>query len=138
MTFWRRYRNLTIRRLSLSIEAFLHIAVARFALRVLPYRVYERLLRTRSIPAVDTHAAIAREVGWIVQRVAGIIPWRSDCLIQATAAQWMLRRRKVPTRLHIGVAPAHSAFSAHAWLSHESTILTGRPGHTRFQTIRIY
>jgi Transglutaminase-like superfamily len=129
---------MTARRFFLLIEALLHLAAARLALGVLPFRMYERLLKTRSTTDPGLHATTARAVGSAVHRIAGIVPWRSDCLIQATAAQWMLRRRKVPTRLHIGVAPEQAAVSAHAWLVYESHVLTGRRGHTRFRTIHVY
>jgi hypothetical protein len=38
-----------------------------------------------------------------IPRMARLVPWRSDCLVQATAAQCWLRQKGVPTHLHIGV-----------------------------------
>jgi len=42
------------------------------------------------------------------------LPFECLCLPQAMAVQWMLRRRRVPARLLIGVDPAGSRASRHA------------------------
>jgi hypothetical protein len=58
--------------------------------------------------------------------MAARVPWRSDCLVQATAAQRWLDRHQIPTQLHIGVRKDHAAgFEAHAWLCHGALIVTG-------------
>jgi hypothetical protein len=138
MNLLQRYRNLTSRRLCLLVEALFHLAAARLALALLPYHRYERLLGSTLSPAQAVSVASAYAVGSAVRRAAKLVPWRSDCLLQATAAQWMLRRRKVAARLHIGVSAEGDPLIAHAWLTHESAVLTGRRGHRRFHTIRIY
>ena len=122
----------------LLVEALLHLVLARIALGLLPFHLYECLIRTDDTPMLGAYGMTARAVGSAVQRIAGIVPCRSDCLIQATAAQWMLRRRKVPTRLHVGVVSANSAVNAHAWLVYDSFVITGRRGHKQFHTLRVY
>ena len=138
MNFRQRIGNLTAQRVFLLLEALFHLMAARIALGLLPYRLYERLLKVETPVAARIDTVTAKAVGSAVSRMAGMIPWRSDCLPQATAAQWMLRRRKISTRLCIGVALEHEPFHAHAWLVHHSVVLTGRKGHNRFRTIRSY
>jgi hypothetical protein len=130
--------DLTGRRFWLLVEALLHLAAARLALGLLPYRLYERLLGPARAPNRDVPLAVAKAIGAAVRRVAEFAPWRADCLLQATAAQWMLRRRKAAARLHIGVQAETEPLIAHAWLTYESCVLTGRRGSRRFHTIRIY
>lgn len=69
---------------------------------------------------------IAARVAWAVPRMAARVPWRADCLVQATAAQHWLTRKHIPTQLHIGVREDRPAgFEAHAWLCHGALIVTG-------------
>ena len=53
---------------------------------------------------------------WAVDRVAGKRWLPSSCLSRALAAQTMLRRRGVPSRLCLGVAKEGEALAAHAWI----------------------
>lgn len=61
---------------------------------------------------------LPRKVARIVRKVARHVPFRAVCLPQAMAAQWMLRRRGVPSRLVFGVrrGTADSGLQYHAWL----------------------
>jgi hypothetical protein len=85
----------------------------------------------------------ARIVGTIVERVAFAIPaialrvpWRSDCMVQAMAAQNWLARYKIPSTMTIGVRKdvpsalgpsglGPSGFGAHAWLAVGDFLVTG-------------
>ena len=67
----------------------------------------------------------------LVQRVAFAIlcmgaqvPWRSDCLVQALAAQRWLACAGISAPIHIG-ARKTAAFEAHAWLVVGERIVTG-------------
>lgn len=61
-----------------------------------------------------------------MQGAARLVPWRSDCLVQAMAAQRWLRREGRQTQLVIGVHkdPA-GRFEAHAWLRCGMVTVTG-------------
>ena len=68
----------------------------------------------------------ARRVTHIVRRVARHAPIQFVCLPQAMAAQWMLRRRGVPSRLVFGARrEADAALAFHAWLSVAGEIVMG-------------
>lgn len=65
-------------------------------------------------------------VAYVTPRVAARLPWRSDCLIQAMAAQRWLMTKDIGSSISIGVhLPAPGEFQAHAWLKHEGRIVTG-------------
>lgn len=66
-----------------------------------------------------------RRVGQMVTRVAALLPWHPTCLPQALATRWMLRRRQVPSALHLGLADARS-LDAHAWVTVGPRTVVGR------------
>jgi hypothetical protein len=77
-------------------------------------------------PPADLDAIAAERVAWAVQAAARRVPWRSDCLVQAIAAQRWLARARRPTQLVIGVhKDAAGRFEAHAWLRCGTVTVTG-------------
>jgi len=79
-----------------------------------------------NLPAVSpaSERLIAR-VAWVIPRVAARVPWRADCLVQATAARRWLARHDIATDLWIGTRKDRQGFEAHAWLCHGETVVTG-------------
>ena len=88
------------------LRAVLELALAR-------YRLGRRNVRDvmGTTPARDTANTVtnlladplALRVAWAIPRVAARVPWRSDCLVQATAAQRWLASKRLDCELHIGV-----------------------------------
>ena len=93
----------------MAIEAVVLLALARLLVGYVPMRRWRRHLNTGP-PDGGSDAggerALGREVGRIVRKVASCTPFRAVCLPQAMAAQWMLRRRGVSSRLIFGVRRA--------------------------------
>lgn len=70
--------------------------------------------------------ALVDLVGWVIPRVAFRMPWRSDCLPQAMAAQRWLLARGIATSIVIGVErPDGASFNSHAWLLYGDRAVTG-------------
>ena len=97
-------------------------------------------LRLRSQPAItliDPHSdapalldpaqeELVERVAFAIPRVAARLPWRADCLVQATAAQHWLARSGIGSNLHFGVPKAKlPEFEAHAWLTIGTRVVTG-------------
>jgi hypothetical protein len=133
----------------LLLEAALWLALARLALWSLPFATVARWLGTsphvapvladpeREGAAAATAAAAG--IGWAVETLAGYTPWPSLCLVQAIAALGMARRRRLPATLYLGVANSEAVdFSAHAWVSCGSQILTGARGREQFTVIATF
>jgi hypothetical protein len=77
-----------------------------------------RLARERS--------EIIDRVAFAIPRSASRVPFRSDCLVQALAAQRWLARFGIPARLTFGVMPQRTGdFEAHAWLEASGRVVTG-------------
>lgn len=76
--------------------------------------------------ALPDDALTVSQVGFVVPRIAARVPWRSDCLVQALAAQKWLYSKGIATRLVIGAELSEEAgFNAHAWLAYGDTVVTG-------------
>ncbi len=92
--------------------------------------IIEALQRAgRPAPGVAPDPADLARRSWAIAAVAARVPWRSDCLIQAMAADRWLRRDRLETEFFIGVATgADSGFGAHAWLRSGGCVVTGGDG----------
>ena len=76
-------------------------------------------------PASTDPALVAR-IAYVIPRISARLPWRSDCVIQAMAAQDWLARHGLASDIRIGVErPTDGKFGAHAWLVHDGGVVTG-------------
>jgi hypothetical protein len=121
----------------LLVQATVALAAMRIAIRALPFRMIARLLGLEQLRTRDAHGRgdpRAAEVGWALRAAAAHVPWQSTCLVQALAGAAMLRRRRIPSTLSLGVSrePADRQLIAHAWLRCGDEILTGAEGRDRF------
>lgn len=123
----------------LLVEATLWLALARSALRTLPFRWIVRLFALspgEGAPAVDTPSRNAAvRIGWALSAAAARTPWQSACLAQALAGSGMLRMRRIPGTVAMGVAKSATGLEAHAWLSCGGAVVTGADGHERYQVV---
>jgi hypothetical protein len=108
------------------------LALARWRLGGRQVRVLVGVTPPPAAPPVDTRISIApanrfaARVASAIPRMADRVPWRADCLVQASAAQRWLHRKRIPTQLYIVVRKDRPAgFEAHAWLCHGTQIVTG-------------
>ncbi len=124
----------TMRRAYLR-EAALTLIIARFAVRILPpARIFAWVNR----PLKRIRRFAADEVGWVAWSVEtiGAKPWMNAlCLPRAVAAQAMLRRRDIASRLCLGVACDEGAFSAHAWIEVGHDVIVGGAEAARFTQV---
>jgi Transglutaminase-like superfamily len=105
----------TMRRVYLR-EATVMVVLARLAVRFVPPA---RVFAWANRPPRRIHRFAVDEVSWITWAVEtiGAKPWMNAlCLPRALAAQAMLRRRGIASRLCLGVARDGVALHAHAWV----------------------
>jgi hypothetical protein len=97
---------------------------ARLEAKAIPNR--NRKARVTALESeVADEAALAR-IAYVIPRLSDRLPWRSDCTIQAIAAQNWLSTIGVYSEIQIGVEnPAHGEFGAHAWLMCGDSVVTG-------------
>lgn len=89
----------------------------------------------RSAAADGAEANVARAI-----RVgANHLPWEPSCLAQATAGQYMLRRRGTPGVVVIGMRRTQdTAPETHAWLMGKAGALTGGPAAEGFTAVTVF
>ncbi len=139
---WRR-RNRAER--LLLLEAFALLGIARLLVLVIPFRWLACSLGQRmgesGTQVGEAHLQHARLIGQAVHSAANNTPWESVCLPQAVAGQWMLKRRRIPATLYLGVAKDEAKqekLAAHAWLRCGDIILTGASGHRQFTVVATF
>ena len=121
-----------IRAIALSPLDWFDFAVASTELALARVRLlmsnHTALLQPPAFEARCTDRADVRveRVRIAIARASSRLPWRTDCLVQALAAQHWLRRLGVETSLSIGVPRnTEGQFEAHAWLTHRDVVITG-------------
>lgn len=139
---WRR-RSRTER--MLLVEAFLLLGIARLGVLILPFRWLAKSLgkhmKDDQKPVQPADLQVARLIGGAVRSAAGWTPWGSVCLPQAVAAKWMLKRRRIPGTVYLGVMKDETKpekLSAHAWTRCGKIILTGAQGHHQYTVVSTF
>lgn len=126
----------------LLLEATLWLAVAGFAIAVLPFRHVGRLAARpirRPEPPEHTRHREVRRIRWAIVVSAPRVPWRAMCFQQGLAAQFMLRRRGVPSILYYGAAPDDiRGLSAHVWVCDGSVKVIGGEIASRFALLATF
>ena len=128
-------RSLLGRARNLSSGEWLDLAVAALELG----RARLRLARIDAAALLEGAAAgatagrspagqdsrVAR-VSKAIARASHRLPWRTDCLVQALAAQSWLRRYSLESQIVIGAKErVQDPFEAHAWLTCGDVVVTG-------------
>jgi hypothetical protein len=115
---WRAWRKAGAAERLLAAEALLWLAMARLLVIALPFRIVARFLdRGIRRPRPAPPERISRIV-WSLNAISRRAPWRCACLERAIAGAMMLRLRRYPPSVFLGIAPrpAGGALQAHAWL----------------------
>jgi Transglutaminase-like superfamily len=75
----------------------------------------------------DTRRAVDLvRLSWAISAAAARVPWRSDCVLQAMAADHWLRRYGMASKFFVGVAKdAGGKLESHAWLQCGEVTVTG-------------
>ena len=139
----RRFCRMSPYRRWLLLEALIALAIARIAMALLPFRRIASWMGTPGAETPDTatnaEICVAEEIGWAVAVLARRVPWDGRCLAQALAGTGMLRRRGLEGTVSFGVRRGEIAeLDAHAWLRFGSCMVTGGPGHQRFNTFTTF
>jgi hypothetical protein len=125
-----------VRRRGQAVEAAVELARASAELHaVSPTRIAGLLGKLEGagqdelVGAAELHQAVL--IGRTVAATANRLPWHPTCLRQALAVQRMLRRRGIPSQLHLGITSANDA-AAHAWVTVDGQPVVGGRGLERF------
>lgn len=129
--------------LVLLARAFAHLLVARLALRFIPVRrviawKQQPVTMPSTLPSPRTDIDSIRHA---VLTVARYSPVRFVCFPQCLAAAALLRARRIPSRLHYGIARSAEPggkLITHTWLEAAGQIVIGGEVAADYRTLAVY
>ena len=140
-SYHRRLKEMPWKDRLLLAETAATLAAASFAIRAVPFRKVVGALTRRPVEVEADHLASLQEIAraqWAVEACARLLPWRIVCFQKGLAVQWLLRRRRIATLLHYGVAQDEQrGLSAHVWITYRGEVIMGAdeaPRHTCLAT----
>lgn len=76
-----------------------------------------------------------QQIGGAIASSSRFVP-HATCLVQALAAQWILRRQNLVSHLHVGIIKQEDGqLAAHAWVECDGIIVVGGGGLERYTPI---
>jgi hypothetical protein len=106
-------------------------AAIRLALRLLPFRTVQRVVRkttVRSRQIREPDALYRDRIIWAVDAAGRHVLGDKSCLTQALTGQFLFTRGGYPSHFRIGVAKAADGkLEAHAWLESQGRVVIGGP-----------
>lgn len=127
------------------VEAAVEVTWAWFRVRRQPFSVVARHLGRIDMASLPTSAPSrwpeAQRVSRAIHAISRRTPWTSTCLMQAVAAQRMLRRRSVPSAAYLGIANGNATTDpllAHAWVRVGDRMITGFCNEDDYRVIAIF
>ncbi len=125
----RKFFSLSGKEKALFTEALLLHLWVGLALKVIPFRKIPVIFRSplfglkAESEAKSRHPLSGQQYDLIrlikdaVTRAGNVSPWKNKCLVSSLAGRCMLRSRKIPSELSLGVIKgAEGKVAAHAWL----------------------
>lgn len=117
-----KFRALPRPQQRLLMRAACLTSAVSLGLRLLPFSTLQRWLQPKAV--LDSKFAPSKnDVVWAVTIASRYVPG-ATCLVQALAAERLLKRAGHPAQLRIGVAN-QPAFRAHAWVESDGKVLLG-------------
>lgn len=121
----------------LVIESLILLFVARSLVLILPFKTI-----SGSLGEFNKETKIIRLTGFgkkikhienAIYAVSKYTVWKSNCLAQAICCHWMLKRRKIPYTIYMGVKyDENKQLLAHAWTRVGNKVITGATGHRMY------
>ena len=126
----------------LVMQATLWLAVAAVAIATLPFQrvglLAAQRLRRPTPPDSIRHAKIKR-IRWAIRVAAARVPWRALCFQEGLAAQFMLRRRGIPSVLYYGAAQdEQNGLLTHVWVRDRDVEVVGGEIASRFAVLATF
>lgn len=109
------------------VEAWLALAHIDLVVRLMPYRRWRGWLQQDEPAGHLPDADRATPIALAVERAARRHWGHMNCLRRSIALQRLLRRRRIASRLHLGVRSGEDAPEAHAWVTCAGQVLNDAP-----------
>jgi len=121
-------------------EALIFLGLSKCAVSMLPFRWIAvglgKFMHESPFMDLGIDPYMVARVGWAVSAISKCVPGTRQCLVQALAANWILRYRRMPSTIYFGVAPdTDRKLTAHAWVRSGTRIVTGGEGRHAFTVV---
>ncbi len=124
------------------IEAAFWLTTARLAISLLTFRRLGKLASMSTYgpePLQQKRLTDLYRIRWALLACSRVAPWRAKCFEQGLAAQFMLRRRGIPSVLYYGAAPDDQrGLSAHVWVSDGDINVVGSEVASRYAVLAAF
>lgn len=114
----------------------------RLVIILLPFRYLAKFLGTQNRPPKPGSTKKGRSdfdtLARQIKNVSRVVPWESNCLVQATVGKILLRKKSAETTVIFGVKKGGDQLLAHAWLSVDGTIILGGENSDQFTQVSSY
>jgi hypothetical protein len=141
-SFLQKWHRITWSDRLLLCEGMVFLSLSSLAIMAIPSRIIQRTATwssRRAVPSPQERLAILGRTRWAVHACAGRVPWRAVCYQQGLAAQWMLRRRGIPSVLYYGAAPdEEKGLLLHVWVRDGEIDVIGGEGASRFAVLATF
>jgi hypothetical protein len=118
----RRFWQLPGSERSIVLQSAFWLTATWFALRLIGFRRWSGFTERRAIfvnPAANSPQLLeARNITRLLSAAANHLFVRTNCLEQATALCYVLRRRGIPAGVRFGARKESAGLEAHAWVEH--------------------
>ena len=129
----------------LFFEALCLIGLARIATKFYSFQRLLEILGTHSTKTTEEPLTIDEkrhyyEYTKAINRAARVSFWHTMCYEQALTAKLMLRRRKVPSTIYIGMhrKEENQELEGHAWLRVQDFIVTGNTDLSKYVVVGVF
>ena len=135
----RRALSLTPRDWGILTEAWLTLLWVDFTISCLPYPWWKGWLAQSmnlSSPAVSPNPEATERLVYLINAAANHHIGKPTCLRRSLTLREMLKRRKIPAILRMGIRKEGSRVDAHAWTECNGTVINDSPDvSTRFSPL---
>jgi hypothetical protein len=132
----KKYGALSRQEKLLFLEALFCQLWTGFIIKIVPFKYIPRFYAER-IPdlkfkiqdSINNEYEVVGEVKKAIERAGIISPWKNRCLVESLAARCMLNKRKIASRISLGVAHDQGKkLVAHAWIRAGDTEIVAERG----------
>lgn len=129
----KKCASIPINKWPLSITFALLSACIKVFLKLIPFHwiapyIGKNMQQDFTQPNKE-QARVINQVSKIIEQASCFEPWTDNCLNHALLGKYLLKRRNIPSTLHLGVCKSEKKdrpIDAHAWLTVGSQMVCGQ------------